>query len=196
MGLQKRGKQRNVSTNKTGSLVVGHTKHGIFPWAQGAFSACLKRSKDSWKRHAKWKRRNHQKNCEGRQICINISIYIYMHTHGVSSSASSETTDIFHLRGFLKLFLIYFTICPSPILQAEWFEHWRREVYCPDEDHTQLMLDHHSFSISKLEVCPNKSKLSQFDDIANELSSNWMKRMPPGVGFHPMHRFFSVLFEA
>lgn len=40
-----------------------------------------------------------------------------MYTHGVSSSASSETTDIFHLRGFLKLFLIYFTIYPSPILQ-------------------------------------------------------------------------------
>ena len=119
-----------------------------------------------------------RKIAKADKICINVCIYIYLH-HGVSSSASSETTDIFHLGGLLKLFLIYFTICPSPILQAEWFEHWRREVYCPDEDHTQLDLDHHSFSISKSEVCPNKSKLSQFDDFLRMVFWIGWKECPP-----------------
>lgn len=173
MGLQKRGKQRNVSTNKTSSLVVGHTKHGIFPWAQGAFSACLKRSKDSWKRHAKWKRRNHQKNCEGRQICIN---------HMVCHHPPLVKQLIFSiLVGFWNFF---WSISPFALHQfyrrngsnirtlKTWgiLPWWR--PYSTD-------LDHHSFSISKLEVCPNKSKLSQFDDFLRMIFWIGWKECPP-----------------
>ena len=126
MGLQKRGKQRNVSTNKTSSLVVGHTKHGIFPWAQGAFSACLKRSKDSWKRHAKWKRRNHHKNCEGRQICIN---------HMVCHHPPLVKQLIFSiLVGFWNFFCSI-----SPFALHQFYRRTGLNIEAPDEDHTQLI---------------------------------------------------------
>ena len=112
------------------------------------------------------------------------NMYEYVHTHGVSSSASSETTDIFHLGGFLKLFLIYCTTTLHQFYSGMVRTFFRRD---PDEQHTQLDLDHHW----------------AIDDTVNELSLNWMKRMPPlpllriedtetlwlkfipGVGFHP-----------